>query len=656
MKTISEVWPEWNIEKEIGRGSYGSVYKCSKEINGVKEYSAIKVIAVPQSEYEMIEIASEKMTNEQSKKYYKDIADVLVKEIEILKTLKGTKNIVEIYDAEVVEKEDGIGWYILIRMELLTDFNTYSSDKKFTESEVIKLGLDISSALSVCHKAKIIHRDIKPENIFVDADGNFKLGDFGVAKQMEKTQGSMSVKGTYNYMSPEVFSGKKSDGRADMYSLALVMYKLLNNDRLPYLDPDKQLIRYNERQAAFEKRIKGEQIPDIKGVSKDLNDIILKACAFKSTDRQRNINEFKKQLEKILKGKKIKNKSVKSKFKKACSTILIFIVSMITIPIVYFNCVELECIEFYGEVRPISYKELLEYKETPRGYEEVLETETRISILDYMDGFTFCFSDGNKISSYVGEWLTLGIIVEIVLDLDVSINVDECIRTFKEGATMVPVEIYTPRYGGKTFTVENKIVKEIVSELRLIDDLPENISRFMYEDKLFDGKYFEITYGNGTKIIDRIYRTHSGLGLLDSADVMFWYDEDVLVNDTGERYYYSRVVVKFLDETIILGEREHINQYESFSIVDESYSEDGVLEALSYEIVYKNGEVLKKKCPLDEIVLAKDEYILIDNIDGNYLYAYLHDNYEEPSWTYLDFDFGHREWNMEKSIIYDYKQ
>ena len=310
MKTICKVWNEWNVEKEIGRGSYGTVYKCFKEVNGAREYSAIKVISVPQNEYELSEVSLEKMTHEQSKAYYKDIADDLVKEIEILKALKGTKNIVEIYDAEIVEKEDGIGWYILIRMELLTDFNTYSSDKKFTEAEVVKLGLDLSSALSVCHKAKIVHRDIKPENIFVDDNGNFKLGDFGVAKQMEKTQGSMSVKGTYNYMSPEVFGGRKSDGRADMYSLALVMYKLLNNDRLPFLDPNKQIVRYSERQAAFEKRIKGEQLPEISGVSKELNAVILKACAFKNTDRQKNIDEFKAQLEKLSAGKKLINKGI----------------------------------------------------------------------------------------------------------------------------------------------------------------------------------------------------------------------------------------------------------------------------------------------------------------------------------------------------------
>ena len=332
MQMIKTVWPEWNIEKEIGQGSYGTVYKC---VNEAKEYCAIKVISIPQSEHEMSEVISEKMSVEQSREYYKDIADDLIKEIDILKALKGTKNIVEIYDAQIIEKEDGIGWNILIRMELLTDFNTYISDKQLTEKDVIKLGIDLGNALSVCHKAKIIHRDIKPENILVDDEGNFKLGDFGVAKQMEKTQGSMSVKGTYNYMSPEVFAGKKCDGRADLYSLALVMYKLLNNNRLPFIDPNKQLVRYSERQAAFEKRINGEELPPVQGVSNELNAVILKACAFKPNDRQKDIDEFNKELGFLVEGKRITNK--KSSKKILGMMVSVACIALITSLVYYFT-------------------------------------------------------------------------------------------------------------------------------------------------------------------------------------------------------------------------------------------------------------------------------------------------------------------------------
>ncbi len=328
MKIINNIWPEWHVEKEIGQGSYGKVYKCFK--SETQEYCAIKVISIPQNEQETGDVLLERMTVEETKEYYKDIVNDLLKEIEILKALKGTKNVVEIYDAQILEKEAGIGWNILIRMEFLTDFNTYVSDKQLTEKDVIKLGTDLGSALSVCHKAKIIHRDIKPENILVDAEGNFKLSDFGVAKQMEKTQGSMSVKGTYNYMSPEVFAGKKCDGRADMYSLALVMYKLLNNNRLPFIDPNKQIVRYNERQEAFEKRINGEELPKIQGISDELNEVILTACSFKAIDRQRDIDTFANELKLLSKGKSVK-------LRNAIKYISIAVASIICIGAIFFG-------------------------------------------------------------------------------------------------------------------------------------------------------------------------------------------------------------------------------------------------------------------------------------------------------------------------------
>ena len=70
------------------------------------------------------------------------------------------------------------------------------------------MGRELTSALIFCQKKGLIHRDIKPENIFVSEAGQFKLGDFGVARTVEKTTGGLSRKGTEKYMAPEVYLGK----------------------------------------------------------------------------------------------------------------------------------------------------------------------------------------------------------------------------------------------------------------------------------------------------------------------------------------------------------------------------------------------------------------------------------------------------------------
>ena len=118
----------------------------------------------------------------------------------------------------------------------------YCTGKELTEKEVIKLGMDLSKALEYCRKLKIIHRDIKPENIFVSRFGDFKLGDFGIAREQAHTVGNMSKKGTYSYMAPEIYKGEKYDSSIDIYSLGIVLYELLNQNRLPFLALDQRLI------------------------------------------------------------------------------------------------------------------------------------------------------------------------------------------------------------------------------------------------------------------------------------------------------------------------------------------------------------------------------------------------------------------------------
>lgn len=108
----------------------------------------------------------------------------------------------------------------------------------------------------------IIHRDIKPENIFIAANGDYKIGDFGVAKTIEKTKMGLSRKGTYMYMAPEIYSSRPYGPTVDIYSLGIVMYKLLNENRLPFLPEYPKPIAPIDKEEALHMRLKGTDIPE----------------------------------------------------------------------------------------------------------------------------------------------------------------------------------------------------------------------------------------------------------------------------------------------------------------------------------------------------------------------------------------------------------
>ena len=295
---LTGVWPEWKIEKQIGKGTFGAVYQAVRESDNLTSYAAIKFISIPQDPYELESLRADGLDLQATRAYLKRIVDDFVNEIRLLESFKGIQNIVSIEDYKVVEKADGLGWDIYIRMELLTPFSAYICDKKLTEREVIQLGCDICTALDICSRKNIIHRDIKPENIFVNSFGSFKLGDFDTARQMESLTGGLSQKGTYNYMAPEVVSGEDYDVRVDVYSLGLVLYRLMNGNRLPFIS-EKQLLSPSERRAAFERRVRGEALPAPCEASPALAQVILKACAFDPRDRYASAAEMRRALREL---------------------------------------------------------------------------------------------------------------------------------------------------------------------------------------------------------------------------------------------------------------------------------------------------------------------------------------------------------------------
>lgn len=277
--TLRGVWPEWRIVKEIGSGSYGRVYEAVHSDYSVESHAAIKVISIPQHKSEIDTLRSEGLSLDETRTYFQEIVTDFVSEIQLMESFKGVQNIVSVEDFKVVEKPDEIGWEIYIRMELLTPFNAYIRDKTLSEEEVVKLGVDICTALELCARRNVIHRDIKPENIFINQFGDFKLGDFGIARKLENVTGGLSQKGTYNYMAPEVEKGNQYDATVDLYSLGLVLYRFMNKNRLPFLDTQRQFLNPNERMAAIRRRLDGEPLPPPCDASAAMAQVILRACS-----------------------------------------------------------------------------------------------------------------------------------------------------------------------------------------------------------------------------------------------------------------------------------------------------------------------------------------------------------------------------------------
>lgn len=293
------VWPEWELIEKIGEGSFGKVYKAKRTERGRSFYSAIKIISIPASKGELDSVRSE-MNNEQStREYFRNLVEDCIQEIYTMEHFCGNSHVVSFEDFKVVEYLDEIGWDISIRMEYLTSFMDYCTGKELTEKEVIKLGCDLAMALIYCRKLNIIHRDVKPENIFVSRFGDFKLGDFGIAREQAHTMSNMSKKGTYSYMAPEIYKGEKYDSSIDIYSLGIVLYKLMNQNRLPFLSLDKQLITYRDKETALARRMAGEKMPAPVNASAAFSHIILKACAYKPGKRYRKPEDMLRDLEKL---------------------------------------------------------------------------------------------------------------------------------------------------------------------------------------------------------------------------------------------------------------------------------------------------------------------------------------------------------------------
>jgi tetratricopeptide (TPR) repeat protein/predicted Ser/Thr protein kinase len=141
-------------------------------------------------------------------------------------------NIVAVYDAG---ETDGLPFIV---MEYVP--GTSLHDQPPAEIErIVSVAQQLCAALGHAHEHGIVHRDLKPENVIMEADGNVKLTDFGLARSREASRLTQedALVGTTFYLAPEQALGGELDGRADLYALGVLLYELLTG-RLPFTGDD----------------------------------------------------------------------------------------------------------------------------------------------------------------------------------------------------------------------------------------------------------------------------------------------------------------------------------------------------------------------------------------------------------------------------------
>ncbi|OYY64479.1 MAG: hypothetical protein B7Y51_04350 [Burkholderiales bacterium 28-67-8] len=240
----------YRIEHQLGRGAMGAVYLATDPRTG--KAVALKTMVLD-TEFGGAEL--------------EDARQRFFREAETAGRLRHP-DIVRILDAG---EQDGTAY---VAMEYLTghDLQRHAQTSQLLSVPVVlQIGIRVADALAYAHSHGVVHRDVKPANVMVDPDaGVVKVTDFGIACVADASRTRTGVVlGTPSFMSPEQLSGRRVDGRSDLYSLGVMLFQLLTG----------QLPHQNESMARLLHAIVNEPAADIRSVRPELPEPLALAVA-----------------------------------------------------------------------------------------------------------------------------------------------------------------------------------------------------------------------------------------------------------------------------------------------------------------------------------------------------------------------------------------
>jgi len=280
----------YRIIREIGAGGMGAVFLAERHDGEYDQQVAIKIIRQTIAETEII--------------------NRFKRERQILASLNHA-NIARLLDGGV--SSDGLPFLAMefVEGEAITK---YAARENANLEDRLKLFLKVCAAVSYAHQNLIVHRDLKPSNILVTKDGEPKLLDFGLAKLLDENLSNEAAQTqtafralTPAYASPEQLKGEALTTASDIYSLGVVLYELLTDER-PFQLDGKSLEKIIKTVTALEpiapSAIQNSKfkIQNPKSLKGDLDNIVLMALRKEADRRYQSVEAFAEDIERYLKG------------------------------------------------------------------------------------------------------------------------------------------------------------------------------------------------------------------------------------------------------------------------------------------------------------------------------------------------------------------
>lgn len=281
----------FKIMEKLGEGAFSAAYLA---VHG-KRTVAIKLIEIP-NPYTTQTMSKEQLESKEFQENLRQTSADLNQVLRTLVSIGDKKGILRYYDYHIT-MEPSTGIYQLgILTEYLDNLSTAIGKSGMQVRQVLKMGMDLCDGLQTMQEKGICSGNLKESNIFYDSIKGYRLSDFffnDILVQSLRPSESYTDYG-YRFLAPEAYEEREDgyDFHTDMFTLAILMYKLLNNGLLPF---QADSVRLSEKEIR-ERFLETKSLPVSPFINPPILDILNKASAFYPEQRYASYNDFKSAL------------------------------------------------------------------------------------------------------------------------------------------------------------------------------------------------------------------------------------------------------------------------------------------------------------------------------------------------------------------------